>query len=295
MRHIAFIFLLLCSCKAVFSKDEYNASHSMPPLPAAIEFAGEQVPLHFFDIRESMERELALNAYWHSQTMMHIKLSNRYFPVIEPILRQRNIPDDFKYLCVAESGLQHVVSPAKAAGMWQIIPSTAKELGLEINDEVDERYNLERATHAACTFLQKAYEIYGTWTMAAAAYNMGTSGLSDQTQTQKTNYYYDLRLNTETARYLFRILAIKIILGSPAKYGFMIGKDELYPPYRYTEVVVGGSIASIADFAAEHGTNYKMLKMLNPWLRKPLLTNKERKEYRIKIMQHGYRENAYSP
>jgi hypothetical protein len=278
--------------RGIFERDA-PASHRIPELPAALNFAGEEVPLQYFDVRESMEREIAVNAFWHSQTLMLIRLANRYFPIIEPILRERNIPSDFKYLCVAESGLQHVVSPAKAAGLWQFIPSTAKEFGLEVGDEVDERYNIELATRAACAFLQKAYDLYGSWAMAAAAYNMGTTGLTAQVAAQKTSIYYDLRLNRETSRYLFRILALKLILTNPAKYGFDVPKEQLYPPFRYKEVMVNMPVASWADFAAQYGTNYKMLKLLNPWLREPFLTNKNQKTYYIKIMDADFRENAY--
>ncbi|GHT75654.1 murein transglycosylase [Bacteroidia bacterium] len=263
-----------------------------PEVPKRLDFAGENVPLQNFDIRESLERELIVNVFWQSQTLMLIKLANRYFPVIEPILREQNVPDDFKYLCVAESGLQHVVSPAKAAGFWQIIPATGKELGLEINEEVDERYHIEISTLAACAFLKKSYELYGTWSMAAAAYNMGTTALTQQVLVQKTSSYYNLRLNHETSRYVFRMLALKLILSHPEQYGFLVKKEELYQPFRYKQVRVDTAITSLADFAVQHGTNYKMLKLLNTWLREPFLTNKKRKTYYIKILEEGFRDNA---
>jgi hypothetical protein len=263
-----------------------------PELPKRLDFAGENVPLQYFDIRESLERELIVNVFWQSQTLMLIKLANRYFPVIEPILREQNVPDDFKYLCVAESGLQHVVSPAKAAGFWQIIPATGKELGLEINEEVDERYHIEISTLAACAFLKKSYELYGTWNMAAASYNMGTAALTQQVLVQKTSSYYNLRLNHETSRYVFRMLALKLILSHPEQYGFFVKKEELYQPFRYKQVRVDTAITSLADFAAQHGTNYKMLKLLNTWLREPFLTNKKGKTYYIKILEEGFRENT---
>jgi hypothetical protein len=298
MKKLHFMLMLLplyAACDYdVFGRDYVVPTmHSIPAMPAAITFAGEAMPLQYFDVRESMERELAVNAHWHSQTLLFLRLANRYFPVIEPLLKEHGVPDDFKYLCVAESGLQHVVSPAKAAGLWQITPATAKELLLEVNDEVDERYNIELSTIAACSFLRRAYDIYGSWTMAAAAYNMGYSALAEQVLTQKSSNYYDLRLNIETSRYVYRIAAIKEIMENPAKYGFAAAKDELYPPLRYSVVSVSTAIVSLADFAAARGTNYKMLKLLNPWLRKPFLTNKNSKTYYIKILDNDFRQNAY--
>ena len=265
-----------------------------PELPAKLDFAGENVPLENFDVRESLERELTVNIFWHSQTQLIIKLANRFFPVIEPILRQYKVPDDFKYLCAAESGFQQVVSPAKAVGFWQILPSTGKELGLEINSEVDERYHIEKSTAAACVFLLQAYEIFGSWSMAAASYNMGVNGLRQQVVKQKSALYHDMRLSEETSRYLFRILALKLVISEPQKYGFYFRPSELYPPYRFRDIKVNTAIPSWADFAAQYGTNYKVLKILNPWLRDSELHNKANKTYFIRVPEKGYRENAYS-
>jgi len=264
-----------------------------PELPASLDFAGERVPLENFDTRESLERELTVNMFWHSQTLHIIKLANRFFPTIEAILKLNNIPDDFKYLCAAESGLQQVVSPARAVGFWQILPTTGKELGLEINHEVDERYHVEKSTLAACQFLHKAYKIFGSWSMAAASYNMGINGLTQQVLRQKSASYHDLRLSEETSRYLFRILALKLVLSSPQKYGFNVRQSEMFPPFRYKEVVVTTAIPSWADFAAQYGTNYKVLKLLNPWLRDSELRNRAGKTYYIKVPEAGFRENAY--
>jgi hypothetical protein len=264
-----------------------------PEIPDKLEFAGERVPMENFDIRESMEREMMVNAFWHSQAFFIIKHANRFFPMIEPILRKHKIPDDFKYLCVAESALQQAVSPAGAVGFWQILATTGRELGLEINNEVDERYHIEKSTEAACKFLQKSYDIFGSWSLAAASYNMGRAGLTKQITKQKSLSYYDLRLSEETTRYLFRILALKLIISNPSKYGFNLKEEDLYPPFRYKEVSVNTPIVSWADFAAQYGTNYKMLKILNPWLRESFLTNKNHKTYRIKIPEKGFREKAY--
>jgi hypothetical protein len=264
-----------------------------PQLPAAVDFAGEGVPLENFDTRESLERELTVNMFWHSQTLHIIKLANRFFPTIEAILKMNNLPDDFKYLCAAESGLQQVVSPMRAVGFWQILPATGKELGLEISGEVDERYHIEKSTLAACKFLQKSYNMFGSWSMAAASYNMGSSGLRQQVVRQKSASYHDMTLSEETSRYLFRILALKLIIANPQRYGFNVQPDELYPPYRYREVKVTTAIPSWADFAAQYGTNYKVLKILNPWLRDAALHNKAGKTYYIKVPEAGFRENAY--
>ena len=276
------------------SGDDFMQQNVRPPeLPAALEFAGERVPLENFDVRESLERELTVNMFWHSQTLHIIKLANRFFPTIEAILKLNNIPDDFKYLCAAESGLQQVVSPARAVGFWQILPVTGKELGLEINAQVDERYHVEKSTLAACNFLHKAYKLFGSWSMAAAAYNMGSSGLTQQVLKQKSVSYYDLRLSEETSRYLFRILALKLVISEPQKYGFNVRSRDMYPPYRYKEVIVTTAIPSWADFALQYGTNYKILKILNPWLRDAELHNKAGKTYYIKVPEAGFRENAY--
>ena len=265
----------------------------VPELPAALDFAGEEIPLENFDTRESLERELMVNMFWHSQMLLIIKQTSRYFPAIEPILKSNGIPDDFKYLCVAESGLQQVTSPAGAVGFWQLMPSTGKELGLEIGAEVDERYHLEKATAAACKYLQKSYGMFGSWTLAAAAYNMGIKGLTQQIERQKSDSYHDMRLNDETARYIFRILAFKLIISNPQKYGFYIPMNEMYPPYRYREVKVNTPVDSWADFAMQHNTNYKILKLLNPWLRDAMLTNKHRRTYYVKVPEAGFREKAY--
>jgi membrane-bound lytic murein transglycosylase D len=263
-------------------------------IPAKIEFAGEKLPLDYFDVREALERELLVNSYWHSQTLMLIKRSTRYFGTIEPILKKNNIPDDFKYLALAESGFQNVTSPAGAVGFWQFIPGTAKDYNLEVNAEVDERYNIEKSTEAACRFLSESYNLYKSWSMAAASYNMGRKNLSKQIERQYTNNYFDILLNEETARYVFRIVALKLILSDPAKYGFELAKDEFYQPIPSTDVVVSGPIPDLAKFAFEKGTNYKILKLLNPWLRDNVLTNKDGKRYVIKIPKEGIREYSKS-
>jgi membrane-bound lytic murein transglycosylase D len=258
-------------------------------LPDSVNFAGERMPLENFDTRESLEREIITSAYRHSSTIMVIKRANRYFPVIEKILEEYKIPDDFKYLAIAESDLSNMVSPAGATGFWQIMPETGKEEGLEINPEVDERYNLEKSTEFACEYFLKSYEKYGNWTLAAASYNSGRNGIDDQIEIQHEKNYYDLLLAEETARYIFRVVAYKLIITDPSAYGFEIDKNELYPEIRFNEVKVDTAITVFSDFARKFGTNYKLLKLLNPWLRKPYLNNKSGKTYMIKIPVEGFR------
>jgi len=263
------------------------------PIPKNLFFAGENVPLDYFDVRESLDRELQVNTFWHSQTVMLLKRANRYFPVIEPILQKNGIPNDFKYLAVAESGLMQTVSPSKAAGIWQILEGTAREYGLEVNSEVDERYHIEKSTEAACRYLNKGYGKYGSWTMAAASYNYGQNGLDKQIDRQQGDSYYNMVLGEETGRYVYRILAIKVIFENPRKYGFFLDSSDLYPPFKYSEISVDSSISSISDFARQFDTNYKMLKLFNPWLRESYLNNKAGKRYRIKIPDKNFRVEAY--
>lgn len=262
---------------------------TLPYIPDTVYFCGERVPLELFDIKESLERELLVNMYWHSQTIWFIQKSNRYFPKIESILKDFEVPDDMKYLAVAESGLAHVVSPAGATGFWQILEGTAKDYGLEVNSEVDERYNLEKATQAACKYLKESYEKYANWSTAAASYNVGRRGIDRQIEKQKESNYYDLLLNSETARYVFRLIAFKLVLESPERYNFSIYEKDLYKPIKYKEVEVDTLVASWADFAQENNTNYKMLKHLNPWLRDSKLTNKSKKTYIIRLPKKNAR------
>ena len=257
-------------------------------IPDKLDFAGEDVPLDLIDAYESLDRELLVNKYWQSQTMLFIKRANRFFPAIEPILRKYNVPDDFKYLPLAESGFMNVTSPAGAVGIWQFLQGTAKDYGLEVNNEVDERYHLEKATEAACKFLIDSYNIYGSWTMAAASYNAGRTGINRQIGRQDERNYYDLLLNEETARYIFRILAIKLILSEPEKYGFFASGKDLYPEVPYYEVTVDQTINSFAEFSKRYGISYKTLKYMNPWLRDTKLTSRGGKTYYIKIPRKGY-------
>ena len=251
--------------------------------PEDLNFAGEEIPIYSSEIWERIDKELLKNTYWQSNTMLYFKKANKYFPIIEPILKEHNIPDDFKYLALIESGLDNVVSPAGASGFWQILKGTAREHGLEVNSAIDERYNLEKATVVACEYLQDAYNKFGTWTMAAASYNMGKNGVRRRIAKQESNNYYNLHLNNETSRYVFRIIAVKEILQNPRKYGFMFREKDLYSMPNYTTVEVDSTIVDLADFAKKNGINYKLLKQFNPWLRSTSLPDKSRRKYILKI------------
>ena len=252
-------------------------------IPSNLEFAGERVPIEKTGIKERIDRELLVNTYWQSNGLLLFKRAHKYFPIIEPILEKNGIPDDFKYLAVIESGLQNVTSPAGAKGFWQIMSSTAKENGLEVNSNVDERYHLEKATQVACDYLNAAKERFGNWTMAAAAYNAGNAGMSRRINDQKVDNYYDLLLVSETSRYLPRIVAVKEILSNPNKYGFIFDKEDLYALEATKTIKVDTAITNIAVFSKDLGINYKILKTHNPWLRENKLNNKSRKLYEIKV------------
>ncbi len=257
-------------------------------IPKDLNFAGEAVPMEDPEVMERVDREFLVNTYWQSNALLLMKRANKYFPIIEPILAKNGIPDDFKYLAVAESGLQNVVSPAGATGFWQIMKATGKEYGLEINDNVDERYHIEKATEVACKYIKAYKEKYGNWTMAAATYNTGTGSIDKFMGIQKANDYYDLLLGEETGRYVFRIMAIKEILSNPEKYGFYISKEDMYNAVPTFKVEVNEPVLSFADFAKQYEINYKILKRHNPWLREPNLNNTSNKTYIIEIPNKGY-------
>lgn len=258
-------------------------------LPEHLTFAGEPVPLDNFDTRESLDKELLVNGYWHSRTLMVLKKSKRYFETIEPVLKKYGVPDDFKYLAMAESGFENVVSPAKAVGVWQLLEGTAEEYGLEVNADVDERYNLEKSTEVACKYLLESYKVFGSWTMAAATYNAGRKGLETQIDKQKVTGYYDLLLNDETARYVFRLIAHKLICEDPSSFGFRLEETDYYPLIPLHDVEIDSAIPNIADFALQNETNYKIIKQFNPWLRQNYLPDRPGKVYRIKIPDSGER------
>jgi hypothetical protein len=260
-------------------KDNYKV-YSLPT-PVNVTFAGEEVPLDRFGVREKLDRELLVNTYWHSNTLLLFKRCNRWFPVIEPILARNGVPDDFKYLAVIESGLTNAVSSAGATGFWQFLKATGESYGLEVNDEVDERYHVERSTEAACRYLNEAYRKFGDWALVAASYNMGMGGVNKQIERQKVQEYWDLLLNEETSRYVYRILAVKEILNNGTAYGFVVRESDLYDPYEVRTVAIDSSVTDLADFALAQGANYNVLKSLNPWLRQSYLKNAKKKAYTI--------------
>ncbi|MCT4665102.1 MAG: lytic transglycosylase domain-containing protein [Flavobacteriales bacterium] len=263
--------------------------------PTKITFAGIKIPLNEPDLYERFDRELHVNTYRHSSTIILIKRAKKYFPIIEPILAKHGIPDDFKYLAVAESGLDNVTSPAGAKGFWQFMKPTAKSFGMEVNDYVDERYHLEKATEAACKYLKKARKQLGNadWMTVAASYNRGVGGIKKQQNRQGSTHYLDLILNPETSRYIFRIAAIKQILKNPRNYGFQMQHSPSYQLVPTTTVVIDSAVTDFSAFAENLGINYKILKIHNPWLRETYLKNKSKKKYRIKIPKSGYYKSRH--
>jgi hypothetical protein len=256
--------------------------------PVEIDFAGEKVPLQIDDVKERFDRELIVNANLHSSTIIILKRANRAFPIIEPILAKYGVPDDFKYLAVIESALVNATSSAGAKGVWQFMPATAKEKGMEVTEVVDERYDLIKSTEAACIYLLKVKEKFGNWTLAAASYNGGMTGVQNKLDEQRVSSYYDVLLTDETARYVFRILALKEIMKNPTMYGFDLSQKELYKGLQTKTVMVDSTINNLADFAISQGINYKILKIHNPWLRDRKLLNPNKKVYQIEIPTEGY-------
>ena len=254
-----------------------------PTLPDTMSFAGEPVPLDIYYVREGLDREMIVNTFGHTSTLLYFKRAHRFFPIIEPILKKNGIPADFKYLCVIESGLTNATSPAKAQGFWQFIKATGQKYGLEINDEIDMRNNVEAATEAACKYLKSLYGKFGSWTAAAAAYNCGENGLQRNMERQSIASYYDTRLNNETTRYVYRILAVKQIMQHPQQYGFFLRPCDLYPTLPPQTEKLSGQTVDLYDFAKSNGTTYKMLRELNPWITTDKLTNKANKTYTVKL------------
>ena len=257
-------------------------------LPEIIDFAGEVVPIEFPDIKERFDKELLVNTYWQSNMLLLLKRANKYFPLIEKILEEEGIPDDFKYLAVIESALENARSPKGAKGFWQIMPNTGREYGLEVNANVDERYHIEKSTRVASSYLIKAKKRLGSWTLAAASYNRGMSGISRLLKKQLADNYYDLLLNNETSRYIFRILAVKEIMSHPDRYGFVFSKEDLYTPIPLRKIGLDTAIGNLAAFSKAQKINYKILKTHNKWLIENHLNNRSRKFYEISIPEEGY-------
>ena len=266
------------------AKSEVPYCVTSPTVPEQVTFDGETIDLRRYDRRERMDREMMAFTYMHSTTMLLIKRANRYFPIIEPILKANGIPDDFKYLMVIESNLNNIArSPAGAAGLWQFMPATGREFGLEVNENVDERYHIEKATVAACKYFKQAYAKYGDWMAVSAAYNAGQGRISSQLDKQLASHAMDLWLVEETSRYMFRILAAKEIFNNPQRYGFLLKREHLYPPIPYKKVTVSTSINDLNDYAKSQGITYAQLRDANPWLRDTSLRNKTGKTYTLYI------------
>lgn len=261
----------------------------VPVLPETLEFAGEEVPLDRFDARESLQRELSVTMYMHSRTIYALMRTTRYFPIIEPILKKNGVPVDFKYLCMAESGLNpEVRSPAGAAGLWQLMPAVGRSYGMEVGRGVDERYHIEMATEAACRHLKESYERFGSWTLAAAAYNLGLTGVATRLEKQGVTSYYDAFFPEETLRYVFRILSLKLIAEHPLRYGFLIEEEDYLAPFdQYRETTARGHKIDWAAFARAQGTNYKMLRAYNPWIRDYESQNPSGRVYTVRIPLEG--------
>ncbi len=275
---------------------EINTKYAIyaPVIPSDVTFAGEKIPIENFDVRESLDLEIMKTMYWHSEALLYIKRANRFFPIIEPILEKNGIPDDFKFLAVTESGLKNVVSPSNAVGYWQFLKATAKQYGLEITDEVDERYDIEKSTQAACDYLLDSYKKYKNWSLVAASYNMGGGALDAVIAEQNVDNYYDLLLNSETARYVYRIVAYKLILSNPRDYGFIYRDKDLYPEIKTKIIKVDTTISDLVTFAEQYNTNYKIVKTLNPWLQAKKLTNASGKTYYVQVPATGSRNFDYS-
>ena len=278
------IFLFIQFSFVDREEDRVNREWSAPKLPSEMKFAGEEVPLSRWDVKERLDREVLLNFYNQANILFLMKMSNRYFPVISERLKANGVPDDFKYLCVAESNLvSTAISRSNAVSFWQFLNGTAPGFGLQVNSQVDERYNIEKATDAACIYLKNAYSKFGSWTAAAASYNCGQAGYNNRASQQRTKNYYDLVLPEETNRYIFRILAFKHLLTNAEDLGFTLEDEEKYQPIPVRVVHVENSIPDLVQFAIDNGTTYKMLRVMNPWIRGKTLTIKGGKTYDIKL------------
>lgn len=273
-----------------------------PRVPEHVKFAGKTISLDHSDMWERLDRELTAMTYTHGNTLLTLKRANRYFPVMAPIIKEEGLPSDIIYLAAIESSLNpRAVSAAKAGGLWQFIPSTAKEYGLEVNNEVDERFDVEKSTRAACRYLKNAYSRYGNWESVAASYNGGMARITNELDAQQASSAYDLWLAEETMRYVYRLLAMKMIMENPSEYGFHLSKDQLYQPLEYKTVQVSGPVDSWADWAVANGSDYKTIREHNPWIRAKSLTNKAGRTYTVRIptresmSRHSQKKTVYNP
>ena len=290
---IALLYGCTSNSKSKKNADTKNNSfQNLPDIPKSITFFGEKINLEDEDIRERLDREIITNVYFQSSTTFALKRANRYFPEIEKILKKQNIPEDFKYLAVIESNLSEVASPVGANGFWQFMPFTANEYNLDINNEVDERLNLSKSTTAACNFLSNAHGVFGDWVNACASYNRGIGGVQSDMSWQQTKHYFDTDMNNETGRYVFRIIAMKLIMENPKAYGFYIPKNQLYHPLKTKTIQLTGKINNLAEWANEKGINLKILRKLNPWLIGNKLTINPSK-YKIKLPLKSTKLKSY--
>lgn len=293
MKHLNktfFLFAIFLICGFLIYATSYQnvPKKNHVDYPSEMDFCGEKVPINQADVKERLDREMLVNINLNASTAILIKRANKVFPIIEPILAKYNVPDDFKYLAVIESGLINAISPSGAKGVWQFMPGTAKESNLEVTEQVDERYHIEKSTQAACEYLIKAKNKFGNWTVAAASYNGGITGLQNHITFQQTSDYYNLWLTDETSRYIFRILALKEIMKNPEKYGYLIPKEALYPKINTKKIMIDSTITNLSTFAINQGINYKILKTHNQWLRDKKLDNPSKKTYEIEIPIEGY-------
>jgi len=273
----------MSSYRSVTTRDKPVLYISPTYIPDSITLFGEKMKLTDYEVAERLEREILVNSYMHASTILYLKLSKRWFPIIEPILKRNGLPDDFKYLCVAESGLQQAISPSNAVGFWQFLSETGRQYNLEINDEVDERYHVEKATQAACDYLNSAYSKFGSWTNAAASYNMGQNGLQSRINTQIQNDYYELYVPRETMRYIFRIAALKQIMSYPELYGFILNESDYYSPIEFTTEYINHTSINWITYALSKNISYKDLRILNPWITSDRLANNSNRTYEVKI------------
>ena len=278
--------------------DEFAGSRfeiRVPKLPDKLDFAGEVVPINRPDVKRAVQREVLTTSNMHTATTLSLIRSSRWIPIIKPILKSYGIPEDFIYLCFAESGMNpEAISTAKAAGLWQIMAGTAKDYGLETGSNVDLRYNVELATEAACKILKKSYDSLGNWTLAAASYNIGLGGIRRRLKIQQVDDYWDLNLPEETMRYVSRILSFKLLLENPSKYGFFIDDEDYFPPFEnFILLTLQDTEIDWCALAKRYGTNYKMLRILNPWIRSYSYENKGRHSYIVKIPTKLFKEKGY--
>ncbi len=294
-RFLVILIPLLTFCSSADSEELRSSSQfiqdiRIPPIPTEVTFAGEKVPLEYFDVRESLKREVTGLSYFHGTMIYIMQLDNRYGKQIKKILKEEGVPEDLYYICIAESGLQPVVSPANAAGYWQFLAATAKEFGLVVDSEVDERYHIEKSTRAAAAYFKKAYIEFGSWAMAAASYNTGFKNVRYRMDIQAQANYYDTQFVEETGRYVFRAIAFKILLNDREKYGFNLSEQDLYPELEYYEVEVKGAVPNWSEFAIKHNTNFKIIKIYNQWIRANQLDNRQNRTYVVQIPTKEFRE-----